>query len=93
MFRYKLAGRTVEIGLGPVSDRSLSQARELAGRMRTALAGGEDPAGLVRVKRDGAAMTFREYAQELIAAKRSGWRNAKHAAQWPSTLEAYASTP
>lgn len=90
VFRYKLAGRTVEIGLGPVSDRSLSQARELAGRMRTALAGGEDPAGLVRVKRDGAAMTFREYAQELIAAKRSGWRNAKHAAQWPSTLEAYA---
>lgn len=90
VFRYKLAGRTVEIGLGPVADRSLQQARELAGRMRTALAGGEDPAGLVRAKRDGAAKTFRECAQELIAAKRSGWCNAKHAAQWPSTLETYA---
>ena len=90
VFRYKLAGSTVEIGLGPVADRSLMQARELAGRMRTALAGGEDPAGLVRVKRDDAATTFRECALELIAAKRSGWRNAKHAAQWPSTLEAYA---
>ena len=90
VFRYKLAGKTVEIGLGPVSDRSLQQARELSGRMRTALAGGEDPANLIRIKRDGAAMTFRECARELIAAKRSGWRNAKHAAQWPSTLEAYA---
>ena len=90
VFRYKLAGKTVEIGLGPVADRSLQQARELAGRMRTALAGGEDPAGLVRAKRDGAAKTFRECAQDLIAAKRSGWRNAKHAAQWPSTLETYA---
>jgi len=26
----------------------------------------------------------------LIEAKRPGWRNAKHAAQWSSTLETYA---
>ena len=91
VFRYAMAGKAVEIGLGPLADRSLTQARELAGLMRNALAGGNDPAALVRVKqRDGAATTFREYALELIAAKRSGWRNAKHAAQWPSTLETYA---
>ena len=35
VFRYKLAGKVIELGLGPVADRSLAQARELAGRMRT----------------------------------------------------------
>ncbi len=58
--------------------------------MLNALAGGNDPAALVRVKPPGAAMTFRECAIELIAAKRSGWRSAKHARQWASTLETYA---
>lgn len=89
VFRYRLSGKTVEIGLGPVADRSLQQARELAGRMRTALAGGEDPGRLVRFMKP-AGTTFRECAIELIAAKRSGWRNAKHAGQWQSTLETYA---
>lgn len=90
VFRYKLAGKVIELGLGPVADRSLSQARELAGRMRTELADGRDPAPLVRVKRDPAAMTFKACAKGLIEAKRSGWRNAKHVKQWGSTLEQYA---
>lgn len=90
VFRYKLAGKVVELGLGPVADRSLAQARELAGRMRTALADGKDPAALVRVKRDLAAMTFKDYALALIDSKRSGWRNVKHAQQWANTLDQYA---
>ncbi len=90
VFRYKLAGKAIEIGLSPVADRSLSQARELAGRMRTALANGTNPATLVRVKRDTTAMTFADHAVELIEGKRSGWRNAKHAAQWTATLQQYA---
>ncbi len=35
-------------------------------------------------------MTFRQCAEAYIAAHRAGWRNPKHAAQWPATLEAYA---
>jgi integrase len=34
-------------------------------------------------------MTFRECAEAYIAAHKAGWRNPKHAAQWPSTLETY----
>ncbi len=90
VFRYKLAGRVIELGLGPVSDRSLAQARELAGKMRTELIDGRDPAALVRVKRDPAAMTFKSCAKGLIESKRSGWRNAKHVQQWENTLAQYA---
>jgi len=90
VFRYKLAGKVIELGLGPIADRSLLQARELAGRMRTELADGKDPATVVRVKRDPTAKTFKDCAKELIESKRSGWRNAKHAQQWGNTLEQYA---
>jgi integrase len=90
VFRYKLAGKVIELGLGPVADRSLSQARELAGRMRTAVTDGKDPAPLVRLKRDTGAKTFKDYAEALIEAKRSSWRNAKHVQQWGNTLETYA---
>jgi integrase len=34
-------------------------------------------------------MTFRQCAEANIAAHERGWRNAKHAAQWPSTLATY----
>jgi integrase len=36
------------------------------------------------------AMTFRQCAEAYIAAHEKGWKNEKHAAQWPSTLNAYA---
>jgi integrase len=90
VFRYKQAGKVIELGLGPVADRSLLQARELAGRMRTELADGKDPAALVRVKWDSTKKTFKDCAQELIESKSKGWRNVKHVQQWGNTLEQYA---
>jgi len=89
VFRYKIAGKVTELGLGSTDKRSLAQAREQAGKMRTALADGKDPAEVLK-KRDPTAKTFSDYAKELIENKRSGWRNAKHAAQWTATLEQYA---
>jgi hypothetical protein len=35
-------------------------------------------------------MTFDQCAAAYIDAHRSGWKNAKHAAQWENTLAAYA---
>ena len=35
-------------------------------------------------------ITFNECASKYIAAHRPSWRNAKHAAQWESTLATYA---
>jgi hypothetical protein len=34
-------------------------------------------------------MTFRQCAEAYIAAHQAGWKNDKHAAQWPSTLQTY----
>lgn len=85
----KVDGKVRELGLGSKDDRTLAQARELAGKMRSALADGKNPAELLN-RRDTTAMTFSVYAAELIEAKRPSWRNAKHAAQWTATLETYA---
>lgn len=90
VFRYVANYNTFELGLGPVAGRSLAQARELAAKMRTAIAEGKNPALLVRVKRDTDALTFEDYALALIESKKSGWRNAKHIQQWGNTLRDYA---
>ena len=90
VFRYKIAGKVFELGLGPVANRSLSQARDLAAKMRTVLSDGRNPAELVRMKRGPTDRTFKDCALELIKSKRSGWRNAKHAQQWKNTLDQYA---
>lgn len=89
VFRYKLAGKAIEFGLGATEKRSLSNARELAGKMRAAITDGKDPAEQLN-RRDTKAMTFADYAVELIETKRPEWRNLKHAEQWTMTLQTYA---
>lgn len=92
VFRYKRAGRVVQLGLGSASDRSLASARELATRLRQALADGRDPRAELDalLNRRDDVPTFAEAAERLIEAKRAGWRNPKHAAQWVNTLRDYA---
>jgi len=98
VFRYKrrekrddkVYDKVTEIGLGSVAARSQTQARELASKMRSAIINGIDPIKLVRVKRDGTVMTFKDCALALIETKRSGGRNTRHAQQWGNTLEQYA---
>ena len=51
------------------------------------IANGRDP---LSEKQKAKHMTFRLAAEALIESKRSGWKNAKHAQQWPSTLNTYA---
>jgi len=92
VFRYTRSGRAVQMGLGSASDRSLASARELAAKLRQALADGRDPRAELDAllnRRDGVP-TFAEAAERLIESKRPGWRNAKHAAQWGSTLRTYS---
>ena len=90
VFRYKIAGKATEIGLGAISSRSLLEAREIAGGMRSAIINGRNPITLVKVKRDGTVMTFKDCALALIESKRSGWRSAQHTQQWENTLAQYA---
>jgi integrase len=96
IYRFMLAGRAREMGLGSVADVTLAEAREAAREARSLVRQGVDPiakrqAARSQLRLDAAkAMTFQECAERYIASHEAGWRNSKHAAQWPSTLQAYA---
>lgn len=92
IFRYTRQGKTHDVGLGSLLNVSLKMAREKAQEQREILGRGEDPMAQRWAAKAAAAsrMTFSECAAKYIAAHRDGWKNAKHAEQWTSTLETYA---
>jgi integrase len=102
LFRYMLRGNSREMGLGAVGDPpdgvSLAKARIRAAEARALLHEGKDPLGGRQASRlatqqaqaEAGERSFRAVAKALVDSKRSGWRNAKHAAQWLATLEAHA---
>ena len=79
-----VTARCERLALGASTGRSLAGARALASDMRTSLTNGGDPATVVpeRAGVPTATPTFRDCAEALIASKRPGWRNPKHAQQW-----------
>ncbi len=88
-------GPVREVGLGSADTLALQDARQRAARMRQDARDGIDPlaaraAGRAAKAAEVArAMSFQQCAEAYIAAHRSTWKNAKHAAQWPATLAAY----
>ena len=102
IFRFRFDGRQKEMGLGSLNALTLAQARVAAAACRTGLAEKVrvDPlaarqearraASALRAKQR-ATPTFDECAAAYVAAHRAEWKNSKHAAQWTSTLQTYAS--
>ena len=86
VLRYQVQGRRRDLGLGAYPDVSLAMARERATEARRLIANGDDP---IAKRQQSKPKTFKEAALELIESKRPGWKNAKHSAQWVSTLERY----
>lgn len=90
------SGKIRSMGLGPLSDVTLAQARERADEARRMARQGIDPIAKRSADRAATAaaaaqmLTFKEAAEAYVKAHRASWRNAKHAAQWDATLEAYA---
>src|SRR5215472_4567765 len=95
IYRWKRDGKSHDMGLGPSVDVTLAEARELATDARRTVRQGGDPIEARRARRLGArleaakAMTFEACAASYIRSHEAGWRNPKHAAQWPSTLATY----
>jgi integrase len=97
IFRFALGGRTRDMGLGAYPEISLATARNLAGKFRALVKEGIDP--IERRRADQAAqrvasaknLTFDECSAGYVEDHEAGWRNAKHRAQWISTLKRYAS--
>ena len=95
IFRFQIAGRRRDMGLGSAAVFSLAEARQKAADARRLAAEGIDPiehragqaaAGALATAK---TMTFRDCADQYISSHRAGWRNPKHAAQWPATLATY----
>jgi integrase len=96
VFRYERRGVERAMGLGPAHTLSLHEARERARQARLLLLDGVDPLAArvdERRKRAEAAqkrLTFREAAQAYNDAHERKWSNAKHRAQFLSSLKTYA---
>ncbi|CAH36594.1 tyrosine-type recombinase/integrase [Burkholderia pseudomallei] len=96
IFRFKLHGRSREMGLGPYTALSLAEARKRAEDCRRLLLDGVDPIEarkgdrLQQKLQVARSMTFADCASTYIAAHRDAWKNAKHAQQWENTIETYA---
>ena len=84
--RLTIAGRRRELGLGGYPVVTLAQAREQALANKRLVREGGDP---LAEKRKAQVPTFAEAAEAVMALHRPGWRNAKHAAQWETTLRQY----
>ncbi len=93
-FRFTMpGGKAREMALGLEADVTLSEARDRARDARRMIDAGRDPIEAreaARREAAGAGITFGQVAALYIEAHRDGWRNAKHRAQWVSTLDAYA---
>ena len=104
LFRYTRLGRMREMGLGragadPVAV-SLADARVKAADLHRLVKAGMDPldkraadeaeAQAVALAEAARTKTFSEVTDLYLAAHEAGWRNAKHRAQWRSTLTTYA---
>jgi integrase len=96
IFRYSLRGKAKEMGLGSLRKVSLAAARRKVAECHKLLDDGVDPIGHRVETRAAAALantqsiTFKEAAGQYIAMRSQGLKNAKHAAQWGTTIAVYA---
>lgn len=95
IFRFTLAGRTRDAGLGSYPTVSLAEARNEADRLRKQIAEGTDPIEARKSQRVASraeaerAITFERCAKAYVESHQAGWKNNKHRAQWHSTLKTY----
>lgn len=91
---YTIAVQNRQMGLGSLDDDfGLVQARDRAAELRRMIRRGVDPLAEKRAERAEAAptvVTFREVAEDCIAALVPGWTNGKSEGQWRQSLTTYA---
>jgi integrase len=95
-FRYQLNGERHEIGLGPTYTLGLAEAREKARTLRQQLLEGVDPleareaSRRARLAEKAKAVTFERCAVLYFELHRDGWRSARHAGEWLTSLKRFA---
>ena len=86
--RYTFQGRRREIGLGSAKIVSVATARKNAHQNLVLVSEGVDP--IEDKKQYNTIPKFELAARQVYEVNRPTWRNAKHAAQFITTLETYA---
>jgi hypothetical protein len=92
VFRLTIAGKRREMGLGGLNAISLSLAREKARECRLLLTEAKDPIVHRHAAKTAGALSaarfkaFDQCAAAYIKAHRGSWKNAKHVAQWETSL-------
>jgi integrase len=95
ILRFKRDGGRHDMGLGPVGSVSLARARELAAEANRQRLEGPHPIEVRERERSAAQRasareaTFKTCAEQMVAGREIGWRNAKHRQQWRSSLARY----
>jgi hypothetical protein len=82
VFMWTKAGKRTEMGLGPLRDVGLAEARELASAARAAIRKGLDP----KEVRNRTVPTFGACADAYTETMAPQFKNAKHLWQWRQTL-------
>lgn len=96
ILRVRTGSKRREIGLGGYPSISLAEARNKARDTREAIGKGVDPVAEKQAQKaallaqQASLKTFAWCAATYIASLKDQWKNAKHQAQWTSTLETYA---
>ena len=103
IFRFQLAGKRREMGLGTLSDFPAPQARALAAEQRALLLKKIDPiearnqevstaaqVSQAELREAATGVTFKAAATDFIATHGDSWKNVKHGQQWTNTLTTYA---
>ena len=86
--RYTFSGKRREMGLGSAKVISLAKARQDALKNLLLIREGKDP--IQSNTKTTVIPTFEEVSQKVYEINLPSWRNKKHAAQFISTLKAYA---
>jgi integrase len=90
-----IAGKSHDMGLGPLHTVGLAEARSAAREQRRLRHAGQDPIAarsadkLTRRANAARTQTFADGATAYIRAQEPGW-TSKHASEWRSTLDKYA---
>src|SRR5262249_442059 len=98
VFRYRAGNRERWMGLGPLRDVSLAEAREKAASARKLRLEGIDPIEARNAQQTAArleaakAMTFGQCVEAYLQTHEISWRNVKHRDPWHMTLTKYCKT-
>jgi integrase len=95
-FTSPVTGRERFMGLGPLRDVTLAQARDLAGDARALIRDHKDPIEERKEQRTAAkveasrAITFKVYAEQYITGREAAFKNPRHRQAWRNSLRDYA---